>query len=128
MFAGFDSTSRSCTSTVFRLLKNQRYMHMLREQMCSLVRKEASLEEAFRKHLKDAEFLRYVCYEGLRIDPPAQGSIGYQVKNECQIAGVTMKKGWEINIAIHAVHRDPRHWQRPNEFLPERFDPQSDLY
>ena len=69
-----------------------------------------------------------MCQEGLRIDPPAQGSIGYQVKEQCEIAGVTMKKGWEINVAIHAVHRDPRHWQRPDEFLPERFDSLSKLY
>lgn len=68
------------------------------------------MEESFQKHLMGVEFLRYVCKEGLRIDPPGQGSIGYQVRKECQISGVTLKKGWEINVAIHSVHRDPRHW------------------
>ena len=80
------------------------------------------------KNISDLKFLRNVCLEGLRIDPPAQGSIGYRVTNDCTISNVLLKKGTEINVAIHAIHRDPRHWQRPNEFLPERFDPNSTLY
>ena len=128
MFAGFDSTSRACTGTMYRLLKHPHYLEKLREQLQDLAKKEKTLEESFKMHIKDLDFLSYVCKEGLRIDPPAQGSIGYQVKKECKIAGVTMKKGWEINVAIHAVHRDPRHWQKPDEFLPERFDEDSELY
>ena len=28
---------------------------------------------------------------------------------------------------MEAMHYDPTEWQRPNEFLPERFDPNSEL-
>ena len=33
-----------------------------------------------------------------------------------------------IYMLMGVVQRDPREWQRPNEFLPERYDPSSPLF
>ena len=41
---------------------------------------------------------------------------------------LTLKKGDCIRVLHWALHRNPNEWQRPNEFLPERFDPNSPLY
>ena len=127
MFAGFDSTSRACTGTIYRLLANPHYLLKLREHLDSELMGSKSLDDALMSNVNGLDLLRYVCKEGLRIDPPAQGSIGYRANKDCKIANVPIRPGTEINVAIHAIHRDPRHWQRPDEFLPERFDPTSSL-
>ena len=31
-------------------------------------------------------------------------------------------------INLHGLHRNPNEWQRPHEFLPQRFDPADPLY
>lgn len=31
-------------------------------------------------------------------------------------------------IVFHALHKHAKYWQRPHEFLPERFDKESPLY
>ena len=39
-----------------------------------------------------------------------------------------VKKGDRVRILNWALHTHSDQWQRPHEFLPERFDPESDLY
>ena len=33
-----------------------------------------------------------------------------------------------MTVNIYALHYNPSEWQRPNEFLPQRFDPADPLY
>ena len=39
-----------------------------------------------------------------------------------------MKKGDQVRVLHWALHKNPKEWQRPDEFLPDRFDPASPLY
>ena len=39
-----------------------------------------------------------------------------------------LKKGDTILVLHWAMHRNPKEWQRPHEYLPDRFDPNSPLY
>ena len=41
---------------------------------------------------------------------------------------LTVKKGDRVKVLNWALHSNPAEWQRPHEFLPERFDPESPLY
>jgi len=40
----------------------------------------------------------------------------------------TFKEGETILFFIRGLCRNSKEWQRPNEFLPERFNPESPLY
>ena len=38
------------------------------------------------------------------------------------VAGTFIPKGTNIAVDIGALHRDPRSWKDPDEFVPERFE------
>ena len=42
-------------------------------------------------------------------------------------AGLKIRKGDSITVAMSYMGRDPDQWIRPHEFLPERFDTRSEL-
>jgi len=39
-----------------------------------------------------------------------------------------VKKGDRVRVLPWALHKHSGEWQRPHEFLPDRFDPDSPLY
>jgi cytochrome P450 len=87
----------------------------------------AELEEVLAGRLPvaaDVPRLRYtewVIRESMRLYPPAPG-IGREAVNECEIAGYRVPKGAQIALLQWVVHRDPRWFEGPDVFKPERWD------
>ena len=68
-------------------------------------------------------FTEMVVKESLRLYPPAYGVVREAVKN-CEIGGYAIPAGATLAIFQWTVHRDPRYFERPNDFLPERWTPE----
>ncbi len=58
--------------------------------------------------------------EALRLFPPAW-LIAREAVETCEIGGYPVPAGATIYIAMWAMHRDPRYFENPEEFLPERW-------
>jgi cytochrome P450 len=74
--------------------------------------------------LDDLPSLRYtdrVITESLRLYPPAWGMARMAVE-DTEIAGYRVRKGSGVTVSQWAVHRDPRWYDAPEEFRPERWD------
>jgi len=41
---------------------------------------------------------------------------------------LTIRKGDPISINMARLHNNPKEWQKPEKFIPERFDPTSPFY
>lgn len=65
-------------------------------------------------------FTRAVIAESMRLYPPAW-VIGRQATNAHTVGGETIPKEAVILIAQWIVHRDPRWWDQPERFWPERW-------
>ena len=61
-----------------------------------------------------------VVKESLRLYPPAWGFIR-KVTKDCKIGARRVTKGTIVLIMQWALHRDPRRFERPDEFIPERW-------
>ena len=73
--------------------------------------------------LADLERLPYteaVIFESMRIYPPAWG-IGRQAMTDVEIGGWRYPRGAEFVISPWVVHRDPRVFEDPELFRPERW-------
>jgi cytochrome P450 len=72
----------------------------------------------------DVPRLRYaewVVKESMRLYPPAW-SIGREAITECEIGGYHVPRGTQLWLVQWVVHRDPRWFDEPKSFRPERWD------
>lgn len=58
--------------------------------------------------------------EAMRLYPPAW-AMGREASENIEIGGVGLEVGTQIFMSQWVTHRDPRFWERPEEFLPERW-------
>ena len=71
----------------------------------------------------DLPALRYtgmVVAESMRLYPPAYG-IGREAARATEVAGTSLPARSIVIIPTWVVHRDPRWFEKPNAFLPERW-------
>ncbi|MGH9902679.1 MAG: cytochrome P450, partial [Pyrinomonadaceae bacterium] len=72
----------------------------------------------------DLPRLRYaemVVRESMRLYPPAWG-VGRQAVSDCEIGGYRVPKRAQVFMMSWVVHRDPRFYDAPEEFRPERWE------
>jgi cytochrome P450 len=61
-----------------------------------------------------------VVMESMRLYPPAYG-LGREAIRKCEIGGYPVPAGRTVFMYQWIVHRDPRWYDQPNEFLPGRW-------
>ena len=71
-------------------------------------------------HLRELPWTRAVVQEVMRLHPSVYSTVREPLE-PYEIAGHTIMPGTDIAIPISAMHRDPRHFDRPDEFRPERW-------
>lgn len=65
------------------------------------------------------------CYaEALRLYPPAWGQPRQMIRAE-SICGYDFPKGAILTLSQWLIQRDPRYWEKPLDFQPQRFLPQN---
>jgi cytochrome P450 len=72
----------------------------------------------------DVPQLRYtewVVKEAMRLYPPAW-AVGREPLEDCEIGGFHVPKGTQLQLIQYIVHRDPRWFEEPEQFWPERWD------
>ena len=63
----------------------------------------------------------------MRFEPPASLTTPVFLKADCKLGDYEFKKGDVIGNHIYGLHMNESEWQRPYEFIPERFDSSSEL-
>jgi cytochrome P450 len=66
------------------------------------------------------EYAGAIVAEALRVYPPAY-TIGRQAASPCEIGGYPVPRGTTVLMSQWVVHRDPRFYDAPEEFRPERW-------
>jgi cytochrome P450 len=66
-------------------------------------------------------YARLVLQEGLRLYPPGW-YVGRAAVNDVRVGKYTIPKGAVVIVSQYLMHRDQRFFDRPAEFIPERWD------
>lgn len=69
------------------------------------------------------KFTEMIAKESMRLYPPAY-VVGREAVNECEIGGYHVPPHMQVFMPTWVVHRDPRFFDAPGEFKPERWTPE----
>lgn len=115
--AGHETTANALSWTWMLLAQNPTVEAKLHAELDSVLRGHAP-------SLDDVPNLRYtghVITESMRLFPPAWGMARIAIE-DTEIAGYPIPKGCGVSLAQWVVHRDPRWFDAPMEFRPERWE------
>jgi cytochrome P450 len=99
-----------------------------------LLAQDSEVEQKFHAELEDVlggrlptvddlprlKYTEMIAKESMRLYPPAFG-LGRESINECEVGGYRMPAGTQVFMFQWAVQRDPRFFDEPDSFRPERW-------
>ncbi len=116
-FTGHETTALALAWTFYLLGQNPDAERKLHAEVNTVLEGRAPTFH----DLARLPFLEMVFKESLRLYPPAFGVVREAV-HDCEIAGYPIPKGATLAMFQWVVHRDPRFFDRPEEFVPERWE------
>lgn len=114
--AGHETTALALSWLWYLLYLNPEQATKLQEEVDTVLQgKTPTLAD-----LPKLEYIRLVVDETLRMYPPAW-IIGRRNIEDDEIGGFSIPAGYNILMPVFAIHRDPKIWEEPDSFKPERF-------
>ena len=71
--------------------------------------------------INDLVYLQAIIKESLRLYPPVPLSVPHEAMEDFHVCDYYIPKGTHLFLNVWKLQRDPRVWENPEEFLPERF-------
>ncbi|KAI3759205.1 hypothetical protein L6452_06830 [Arctium lappa] len=118
LVAGTDTTASTVVWAMTALIKNPKVMKKAQEVVRIVVGKKDKIDE---DDLPKLTYLKAVIKETLRLYPPAPLLVPRETTKEAILHGYKIKPKTLVFVNALAIGRDPECWERPEEFLPERF-------
>ncbi|KAJ8537010.1 hypothetical protein K7X08_035411 [Anisodus acutangulus] len=123
--AGTDTTSTALQWIMANLVKNPSIQEKLYQEIVSVVggNEQSKLTDVVVKEedLQKIPYLKAVILEGLRRHPPGHFVLPHTVTEEVELDGYVVPKNATINFMVADMGLDPKVWEDPLEFRPERF-------
>lgn len=118
--AGHDTTANALTFTFYLLAKNPGVLAKLVAEVDSVLQGRSATMDDIEK----LSYTRMVFEETMRLYPPAYFMMR-SLDADYAYQDYHFKKGNVVFLSMWAMHRDPRFWDDPLEFRPERFSAES---
>lgn len=115
MMAGHETTSNTLTWCLYLLSQNPDKLALLKEEVNSFTELRPDM-----KQLNQLNYMQAVLFETMRMLPSVP-MLSRQPIEDDYILGHRIPKGTVVSMSQYVTHNDPAHWERPDQFLPERF-------
>lgn len=116
LLAGHETTALALTYTFFLLAQHPDVERRLLDELDETLGGDPPTVEQVR----DLPYLETVVEESMRLYPPVPGIVREATARD-EIAGYTIPEGATISINQWSVHRDPRFYDDPMAFRPDRW-------
>jgi len=117
IFAGQDTTAATLSWIMYYLTLNPEIQTKIQEEVDTILKGQPPTFE----NLHSLHYCTSVIKEAMRIRPVGP-ILPRMLGKDRIIDGHLIKKGTIVNLFVTALHRDPTIWDKPTEFIPERWD------
>ncbi|KAG8475839.1 hypothetical protein CXB51_032753 [Gossypium anomalum] len=120
--AGTDTTSTMLEWVMAELMKNPNVMKKVQKKIRNVVGKKAKID---MKDVDEMNYLKCVIKKTLRLHPAVPLLIPGRTTSKINLGGYDIPSNITVFFNSWAIHRDPEVWEKPEEFIPERFEKSS---
>ncbi|KAF0899600.1 hypothetical protein E2562_020792 [Oryza meyeriana var. granulata] len=117
--AGTDTSYVALEFAMAELIRKPNVMTKLQDE----VRKNTSegSKMVCEDNLEKMPYLKAVVKETLRLHPPVPFLLPHLSMAQCDVNGYTIPANTRVIVNVWALGRDANYWEKPEEFMPERF-------
>lgn len=119
LLGGTDTSSVSIEWAMSALLNHPEKMEKARAEIDDTIGCGRVINES---DLGKLPYLQNIISETWRLFPAAPLLAPHEASSDCRIGGYDVPKGTILQVNSWAIHRDPRVWDDPMSFKPERFE------
>ncbi|XVE54587.1 hypothetical protein DITRI_Ditri03aG0093500 [Diplodiscus trichospermus] len=120
MFVGGTDTTSTITEWLMaELMKHPNVMKKVQEEVRNVVGKKSKIEV---DDISKMEYLKCVIKETLRLHPPVPLLVPRETTANIKLGGYDIPFNVTVFINVWAIQKDPNWWEKPDEFIPERFE------
>ena len=115
---GTDTTTTTMEWAMTELLRNPDIMAKAKQELVETIGIGLSIEE---KDIPRLPYLQSVLKETMRLHPTAPLLLPHRAEMDVEVCGYTIPKHTQVFVNAWAIARDPMYWDKPTQFIPERF-------
>uniref|UniRef100_A0A672F3W0 Steroid 21-hydroxylase n=1 Tax=Salarias fasciatus TaxID=181472 RepID=A0A672F3W0_SALFA len=116
--AGVETTSTTLLWILAYLLHHPEVQERVQMELDEQVGTERAVGVSDRGRLP---YLDSVINEGMRIRPVSPVLIPHTALTDSSIGGHAIRRGTRVLVNMWSIHHDPRNWDKPDLFNPDRF-------
>jgi cytochrome P450 len=114
--AGHETTANALTFTLHLLATHPEIQQKVLDEITAIENETTDVVEQLQK----MTYTNAVINESLRLYPPAWITDRENVEDD-SLLDYNIRKGTLIGISFYELHRNPKYWENPEDFIPERF-------
>ena len=118
--AGHETTSNALSWTVYLLTQNPETQQRLQAELDQVL----GNRDATFSDLENLKYTEMVIKESMRLLPPAWTLNARQANQDTTVDKYLFPKNKVVFISPYANHRNPKYFDKPDKFDPERFSPE----
>lgn len=125
LIAGFETTSSTISHCMFELASNENIQNRLYQELKDVEIDDVNSKEFYNKIMNGLPYLEAVVKETMRKYPPVTNIIRRVNVDEFKLNNITLKRDYQINMPVHAIHHCEEYYSQPEQFNPDRFMPEN---
>ncbi|GAA0157547.1 oxygenase [Lithospermum erythrorhizon] len=117
--AGTDTSAGTIEWALSSLLNHPEILKKAQKEIDEQIGQERLVDES---DIPNLPYLRCIMHETMRMFPAGPLLVPHQSSEKCKIGGYNVPGGTMLLVNLFAIQNDPKLWDQPTKFMPERFE------